>query len=51
MTRKIKDDNIVVDGKDKFEHLSQATTATATATTSPGHLNFSAFYCWLVKLF
>ena len=40
----MKDDDIVVDRKDEFEHLPQATTATATAITSPKYLNLSAFH-------
>ena len=51
MTRKMKDDIVVVDRKDEFEHLLQATIVTAIATASVGHLNLSAFYCRLVNYF
>lgn len=44
MTRKIKDDIIVVNEKDEFEHLLQVTLAKAIATTSPGYLNLSTFH-------
>ena len=44
MTQQIKDDVVVIDGKDEFEHVAQTTPANATATASLGHLNLSAFY-------
>ena len=51
MTRKMKDDVIMVDGKDEFEHLPRVITATATAIVSPRHLSSSAFHYVLVNLF
>ena len=41
----MKDDVIVIDAKDEFKHLPQATLAKAIATASLGYLNLLAFYC------
>ena len=40
MTQKIKDDVVVIDKKDEFEHVPQATPAKAIAIAILGHLNF-----------
>ena len=42
--QKIKDDVVIIDGKDKFEHLPQGTPAKAIAIAIPSHLNSSAFH-------
>ncbi len=44
MTWKIKYVVVVVDRKDKFEHIPQTTSANAIATARSGHLNLSAFH-------
>ena len=45
MIWKIKDDILIVDKKDEFEHIPQTTSANATVTVTLGHLNSSAFHC------
>ena len=45
ITQKIKDDIVVVDRKNEFEHLLQITPARAKVTISPSHLDLSAFHC------
>lgn len=42
--RQIKNDVVIVDKKDKFEHVLQTTKANATAIASPDYLNLSAFH-------
>ena len=44
ITWQIKDDIVIVNEKDKFEHVSQTTPRNATTTTSPSHLNSLAFH-------
>lgn len=44
MTWKMKDDVIIIDGKDEFKYLSQVTLVKAIAAASLDHLNSSVFY-------
>ena len=45
MTWKIKDNIVIVDGKDEFEYLPRVITVMAIVTVSLGYLNSPAFYC------
>ena len=39
MTWKIKDDVVIINGKDEFKHVPKTTPAKVTATSSLSHLN------------
>ena len=41
----MKNDVVIIDRKDEFEYLPQATPAKAIATTSSDYLSLSAFHC------
>lgn len=41
----MKDNIIVVDKKNEFEHFLQVTPTKAIGIVSPGHQNLSTFHC------